>query len=422
LTTPSQFDPERSTDVLVIGGGMAGLSCADHLGRLGLSVLVLEKNPAVGGQALHFFCKATEVCEKCNYCLLEERLTAVAENPRVEILTRASLDQAEPVSGGGYAVRIRQEAPYIDPARCTTCGRCYEVCPAVDEGAITRGLPAVVSHPLYTIHREACLYFRDPQAHRCREACPEGAIDLDRPPVEKSLQVRAVVLATGYAPFDPRVKSRLGYGELPNVVTALELEQMIRVQGDLLRPSDRQRPVRVAFLQCVGSRDLTLGNLFCSRICCGYALRMSKAMRYRWPETDLTVFYMDIQNFGKDFLPAYEEARETLTLIRGIPGAVKPAPGERVAVVFQSSGGGPPREEAFDLLVLSVGLMPSPENRRWADQLGLPVNEDGFLREAGGNGLFRAGTAGGPMDLAQSAADGGRAARAVAEYLGVRPC
>jgi heterodisulfide reductase subunit A len=422
LTNRPQLEPENVKDVLVVGGGLAGLSCADHLGRLGLSVLILEKNPAVGGQALNFFCKATEVCEQCNYCLVEERLSAIAENPRVEILTRAALDQVEALSGGGYTVRMTQEAPYIDPARCSNCGRCYEICPAVDEGAITRGLPATVSHPLYTIHREACLYFRDPQAHRCREVCPEGAIDLDRPPVERSLEVRAVVLATGYTPFDPRVKSRLGYGELPNVVTAMELEQMIRLQGDLLRPSDLQRPGRVAFLQCVGTRDLTLGNLFCSRICCGYALRMSKAIRHRWPETELTVFYMDIQNFGKDFLPAYEEARESLTLIRGIPGAVKPETGERVAVVFQTVGGGPPQKEAFDLLVLSVGLMPSPQNRRWADQLGLAVNEDGFLREPEENGIFTAGTVGGPMDLAQSAADGGRAARAVADYLGVRPC
>ena len=209
---------------------------------------------------------------------------------------------------------------------------------------------------------------------------------------------------------------------MPNVITALELERMVRLDSEIRRPSDRQRPGRVAFIQCVGSRDLTLGHLFCSRICCGYALRMSKAIRHRWPDTAVTVFYMDIQNFGKEFLPAYEEARETLTLIRGIPGAVSPTPGDGVAVGFQPEGGGPPREEVFDLLVLSVGLMPSPENSRWAERLGLPLNEDGFLMGQDQGGIFTAGTAAGPMDIAQSAADGGRAARAVADYLGVQPC
>ena len=283
-------------------------------------------------------------------------------------------------------------------------------------------MPSLVSHPLYAIHREACLYFKDPQAHLCREECPEQAIDLDRQPIEFTLQVQAIVLATGYTPFDPLTKSRLGYGEVPNVITALELERMIRLAGDVRRPSDGRRPERLAFIQCVGSRDLTLDHLFCSRVCCGYALRMGKAIRHRWPEIASTVFYMDLQNFGKEFLPAYEEAREALTLIRGIPGAINPAPDGGVAVVFQPEGGGPPREEVFDLLVLSVGLMPSPENSRWAERLAIPLNEDGFLMTVGGGGIFTAGTATGPMDIAQSVADGGRAARAVADYLGVHLC
>ncbi|MBI5586044.1 MAG: CoB--CoM heterodisulfide reductase iron-sulfur subunit A family protein [Deltaproteobacteria bacterium] len=422
MTTQSQLDSERPTDVLVIGGGIAGLSCADHLGKLGLSAVVLEKQPAIGGQALNFFCKATDTCRKCNYCLVEERLTGVSENSGVEILTRAKLDQAEPLSGGGFAVTVRQEPLFIDPARCTNCGRCYEICPAAEGGAITRGLPSLVSHPLYTIHREQCLYFRDAQARICQEQCPEQAIDLDRSPLTHQFPVRAIVVATGYTPFNPLDKPRLGYGILPNVITALELERMIRLESELHRPSDRKRPARVAFIQCVGSRDLTLGHLFCSRICCGYALRMGRAIRHRWPETDLTVFYMDLQNFGKEFLPAYEEARETLTLVRGIPGAVGPAPEDRVAVVFQPEGGGAPREEVFDLLVLSVGLMPAPENRQWSERLDLPLTEDGFLRDQAGSGIFTAGTATGPMDIAQSAADGGRAARAVADYLGVRLC
>ncbi len=420
MTTRSQADHGNPPAVLIIGGGIAGLSCADHLSKMGLSVTVLEKNPAIGGQALNFFCKATDTCEKCNYCLVEERLTEVVRQPRIEILTRARLQQAEPLSDGGFMVTVDQEAAFIDPERCNNCGRCYEVCPAVDDGAILRGLPSSVTHPLYTIQRDHCLYFKDPHARLCQDNCPEQAIDLDRAPRIRRFSVQALVLATGYTPFDPRDKPRLGYGVLPNVITALELERMIRLEGDVRRPSDGSRPERLAFIQCVGSRDLTLDHLFCSRVCCGYALRMGKAMKHRWPEMDPYVFYMDLQNFGKDFIPAYEQAKDSLTLIRGIPGTVGPAEGDRIALGYQSDGGGPPQEEVFDLVVLSVGLMPAAENEQWAQKFQLPRTEDGFLKDLPEGGVFTVGTVTGPMDIAQSAADGGRAARMVADYLGVR--
>ena len=405
--------------VLVIGGGIAGLSCANHLSKLGLSPIVVEQNHFLGGQALNFFCKATDTCQKCNYCLVEEQLSEVVADPRITILTRARLDQAEPLPGGGFSVSIRQRPAFIDPARCNNCGICFQSCPAAEDGAIIKGLPSSATHPIYAIDEETCLYFKDPHARLCQNNCPEKAIDLDRRAVQHSLQVDSLVLATGYTPFNPREKPRLGYGELPNIITALELERMIRTQGDLLRPSDQRRPQRLAFIQCVGSRDRGLDHLFCSRICCGYALRMGKAIKHRWPEIESYVFYMDIQNFGKDFLPLYEEARESLTLIRSIPGSISPAPGERIALGFQAEGGGPPREEIVDLLVLSVGLMPAAVNETWKERFQIPLDEDGFLIQPEVPGLFTAGTITGPLDIAQSIAQGGQAARRVAGYLGL---
>lgn len=420
MTAQSQLDHKSSKRVLIIGGGIAGLSCADHLSKMGFSVTVVEKKPFIGGQALNFFCKATDTCEKCNYCLVEERLTEVVRQPRIEILTRSRLQQAEPLSAGGFMVTIDQEAAFIDPERCNNCGRCYEVCPAVDDGAIVKGLPSSVTHPLYTIQRADCLYFKDPHARLCQENCPEQAIDLDRPPMTHRFPVQSLVVATGFTPFDPRDKPRWGYGVLPNVITALELERMIRLDGDIRRPSDGRRPERLAFIQCVGSRDLTLDHPFCSRVCCGYTLRMGKAMKHRWPEMHPYVFYMDLQNYGKDFISAYEEAKDSLTLIRGIPGSINPAEDDRIALGYQPEGGGPPLEEVFDLVVLSVGLMPSAENEQWAQRFQLPRTGDGFLKDHPEEGIFTVGTVTGPMDIAQSAADGGRAARMVADYLGVR--
>jgi heterodisulfide reductase subunit A2 len=408
--------------VLIIGGGIAGLSCADHLSKLGLSVLVIEKNHFIGGQALNFFCKATDTCQKCNYCLVEERLSEIVHNTNITIMTQAELGKIERSVEGTYSVSIHQKPAYIDPRRCNNCGICYQTCPAMEDGAIIKGLPSSVTHPIYAIDNQACLYFKDPHARLCQASCPEKAIDLDRPSHNHSIQVQAIVIATGYTPFDPLSKSRLGYGAIPNIITAMELEKMIRVEGRVLRPSDHKRPRRLAFIQCVGSRDQEQNHLFCSRICCGYALRAGRSIKYRWPEMDLSVFYMDIQNFGKNFLPAYEAARETLTLIRAIPGSINPAPGERIALGFQADGGGPPQEAIFDLLVLSIGLMPSGNNRVWSDRFQLPLNKDGFLDQKNPLGIFPAGTTAGPMDIAQSIAHGGLTARQVAEYLGVRLC
>lgn len=406
--------------VLVIGGGIAGLTCAGHLSKLGLSVIVVEKQHFIGGQALNFFCKATDTCQKCNYCLVEERLSEIVLDPQVKILTRAKLDQSEPLSNGTFSVSITQKPDYIDPSNCNNCGICFQTCPAVEDGAIIKGLPSSATHPVYAIDEQACLYFKDSQARLCQDNCPEKAIDLERQPVRHHLEVDAIVLATGYTPFDPSTKSNLGYGQVPNIITAMELERMIRTEGQVLRPSDQKRPRRLAFIQCIGSRNRELNHLFCSRICCGYALRMGKAIKHRWPEIESTVFYMDIQNFGKEFLPLYEEARDTLTLIRGIPGSLSKASGDRVALGFQSEGGGPPRQEIFDLLVLSIGLMPAEENSAWATMFQLPLNEDGFLARKDSSGIFSAGTVTGPMDIAQSIAHGGQAAHQVAAYLGVR--
>lgn len=406
--------------MLIIGGGIAGLTCAGHLSELGLSVVVAEQKPFIGGQALNFFCKATDTCQKCNYCLVEERLTEIVRDPQVTLMTRAELDQVEPLDGGAFSVSIKQRPTYIDPARCTNCGICFQTCPAVEEGAIVQGLPSSATHPLYAIDETSCHYFKDPQARLCQDHCPEKAIDLTRQPVLHSLKVGAIVLATGYTPFDPGLKSRLGYGQLPNVITAMELERMIRTKGQVLRPSDQKSPGRLAFIQCVGSRDLGLNHVFCSRVCCGYALRMGRAIKYRWPEIESFIFYMDIQNFGKDFLPLYEDARDTLTLIRGIPGSITPAPGERISLGFQTEGGGPFRQETFDLLVLSIGLMPGKGNKNWAEAFGLPINEDGFLTPKDSPGIFTAGTVAGPMDIAQTIAHGGQTVRQVAKHLGIR--
>ena len=221
--------------------------------------------------------------------------------------------------------------------------------------------------------------------------------------------VRAVIAAAGLTPFDPAGKPKFAYGRLPGVISALELEERLRQNGlaDL--------PGRIAFIQCVGSRDKSIGRDYCSRICCGYALRLARVLRHRSPETEVVFFYMDVQTFGRDFDRWFAEVRDFVELVHGIPGEVMAGPEESLRLPFFNETSGQKEMRDFDLVVLSVGL--GPPQGGLAETLGLTVDEDGFWAE-GPQGIFPAGAACGPMDVAEARADGGRAAAATALYLG----
>ena len=215
-------------------------------------------------------------------------------------------------------------------------------------------------------------------------------------------RAEALLLATGFTPFRAEDKPQYGYGRLPNVLTGLDLEKQIKETGKVLRPSDHQPPQSIAFIQCVGSRDLHLGHPFCSQVCCGYALRMASLIRHRNPETAVTIFYMDIQNFGKDFPRFLEEARQQMRFIRAIPGDIQGGEDDRLLLTYQQDDGLPSQKETFDLVVLSIGLMPGADLIGLSQKINLPLNADGFLAKKGARfslspaeGVFFAGTVSG---------------------------
>ena len=237
-----------------------------------------------------------------------------------------------------------------------------------------------------------------------------------------SRQVDAVIVATGFKPFDPRSKP-YGYEAFSNVITNLELECMLRQSSVALRPSDNQPPDRMAFFQCVGSRDAKLGHLWCSRICCASALRLSRLIKMRRPETEISFYYIDIQTFGKEFEPFYQTVKSELRLIREIPGDIYPAENDGLKVTYYDAAKKQMHDEFFDLVVLSVGITPSEDNRSMANLLQLEIGDEGFLKSldettaAAPKGVFAAGTACGPMSIADSIASAGQAALAAAAYV-----
>jgi heterodisulfide reductase subunit A len=403
--------------VAVIGGGVTGLSAALELARFDISVDVFEKSDFAGGHAIQFACKAADRCVKCGACIVEEKLSQALQDPRIRILTGSRIEKISKAER--FSIDLNQKAEYIDAGKCTSCGVCSAQCP--QDGAVIAGVSKSHS-PFYAIQEDKCRYLADKSCTRCQDACPETAITLDATATAISREADAVVLATGFSLFDPKNKP-YGYGTFQNVVTNLELEGIVRREGCALKPSDGRPANSVAFIQCVGSRDAKLNHLWCSKICCGSALRMAQLIKARQPQTQISFFYIDVQTFGSDFQAFYRQVQGDVHMVRAIPGDVFQSEGGRLKITCVDNQTHDTVQEIFDLVVLSVGLQPCEQNIEVIKQLKLNVGDDGFVDPSTANGdeisggVFAAGTVAGPMSIADSIASAGDAALQVIKYL-----
>ncbi|MGD8561324.1 MAG: FAD-dependent oxidoreductase [Desulfarculaceae bacterium] len=398
---------------LVLGGGIAGVTAALSLARAGVGVDLVEKDDFIGGYAASLACKALDQCQKCNGCLAEARLRQALVHADIKIHRRATLASLSQ-QGRGFKAMLTQQPAYIDPAECTLCGLCLQECPMAEEGAIRRS-PLPFDQTRLAIDPEVCLYFKDRKSTLCRDVCPEEAIDFRQEPRELVLEADVLVLATGYRPYAAQKRERLAYGRVPNVITGMELEAMLRRHGRVLRPSDGIEPRRVAFIQCVGSRDRQ-GHNYCSRVCCAYGLRLGRTLRHRFG-AEVSIFYMDWQSFGHDFDRFLDQAREELELIRAMPYDVSRGQDGEVKLSYQAQAGQALETRAYDLLVLCVGITPGEDNAGLAQTMDTGLNQHGFLLSSPSRGVFVAGTAGRPLDVAETVAQAGRAAQEALHYL-----
>ncbi len=405
--------------VLVIGGGVAGLTVASDLADLDIDVEIVEQSDFPGGHAIQYTCKATDQCVKCGACMVEEKLDRVVQNPKIKLMAGARVQEVS--KSKDFSVTLLKKPVFIDPEKCSNCGLCFEKCP--ENGAVTKGFSK--NHtPFYAISSEKCLYLKDQSCTVCREACPEGAIDLDAGEMTEPTHANAVILATGFTPFNP-VSKPYGYGKFENVITNLEMERMLRTDGRALKPSNGVEAGSIAFIQCVGSRDAKLNHLWCSKVCCGSALRMAGLVKARQPEIQVTFFYMDVQTFGRDFDEFYAKIRKDVRLIRAIPGDIYPAVNDQLRVTFLDNTSSETFQEEFDLVVLSVGMTPCQGIQETTETLKLQLAETGFVEQAdkGGltseKGIFTAGSVTGPMSIPESIASAGKTAFEVAKYLGL---
>ena len=388
----------QSKKVMVIGGGIAGLTAAWELAGLGAEVALVEKADYLGGHAIQYACKATDECKQCGACAVESMLKKVVNAPAISV--HLATEVAGVNKNGNFKVSLKK-ADVAKKAKACEAG--YDADPT--------GCSAVKGYSL----NNAKFYKAD------------GSLDPATTGSADALEVDAVVVATGFTPFDANIKSTYRYSELQNVITGIDLETCKRVNGQVLRPSDGKPPKKVAFIQCVGSRDERLGNLWCSHVCCPYALRTAQSMKYKDPELDVTIFYMDIQNTGNDFPVFYQQCKNDLKFVRTIPVDMYLTEDDKIRTRFMAGEDSSEAvEDVFDMVVLSVGIMPGTDNQALAEMVGAPLTSDGFFASAdklnrsttSQDGVFLAGTASGPKTIAESIVQAGQSAGEVMKYLG----
>ncbi|MEW5947772.1 MAG: CoB--CoM heterodisulfide reductase iron-sulfur subunit A family protein [bacterium] len=406
------YKPERDgKGILVVGGGVSGITTALEAAETGFSVTIIEKEPSLGGRVARMSQYFPKLCPPT--CGLEINLRRIKSNPGITVHTLARL---ESIAGGpgNYTARVRMEPRYVNE-KCTSCGRCADACGAEIPNDFNYGLDR--RKAAYLPHEMAypALYVLDPSiigtgdADRCRDACAYGAIDLDMKPVTVEIPAAAVVYATGWTPYDAGKLESLSYGKHPDVITNVEMERLAAPNGPtggkILRPSDRKEVSSVAFVQCAGSRDENHLE-FCSAVCCSASLKQCTYVRENNPDARIYVFYIDIRTPGRleDFLNRVR-ADEKTTLVRGKVAKVVPAPdGGALAVEAEDTATGDKTRATVDLVVLATGMKPASEGLPLPG--GVSLDSNGFLpSDPGRKGIYSAGCLKRPADVASCVQD-----------------
>lgn len=437
------MDEKKSDSALVIGAGIAGIKASLDLAEQGFRVVLCDRKDYAGGALLQLdqwfpddhcgMCKVLPVFSRdavSQYCLRRGLV-----HPNITVLAGTDVVNVDG-EAGRFTATLRTESAGIRADLCIGCGKCAEVCPVEVDAEFNRGMTkrkaAYLPNPLslsktYRIDRRQCT-----RCGACVEVCPTRAVDLSFPDEEQELAAGAIILATGFEEFDAAAASQYGYGRFPNVITGLDLERMLSgsgpTGGELVRPSDRQRPKSVAFLQCVGSR--TLSRHYCSSACCMIALKEAMMVKKAHPDTDVCIFFMDLRAFGKGYHRYYDKARDELGIrfIRcRVPRVMQNFKTKEVAFQAVSDHNGIIKEN-FDLVVLSAGQSPSGRLGAVAGLLGLELTPSGFCRTGGFSpvasdrvGIFVCGSASGPKDIADSLSEASAAAAQATLLLSPAP-
>ncbi len=409
-------------DVMVVGGGISGIQASLDLAETGFKVYLVEKSPAIGGKMAQL--DKTFPTNDCSMCIESPKFIECNRNPNIEILTYTEVDRVEG-KAGDFKVTLIKKPRYIIEDECRGCTICTEYCPVKVPDKYNQNLSLskcahIYFHqavPLVTyIDPDTCLFLQDEKCNICVGVCKNNAIDLHQKEEKVEVEVGAIILSPGYEIFDPKLRGDYGYGKMENVITSLDFERILcstgPYEGEMRRPSDGQHPKNMAWIQCVGSRQVIPGgNSYCSAVCCTYTQKQVILAKDHDSEIEATIFHNDIRSFGKDFERFYQRTEDLpgVRFIRSYVSIGKELPESKNVTIKYSTADDGVKEEEFDLVVLSVGLNPPDDVEELAEKFGIELNSHGFCKtnpvnpiETSRPGIFVSGAFHEPIDIPES--------------------
>jgi len=421
---------EIYVDTLVVGGGIAGMQASLDLADQGYQVALVERAPSIGGKMIGLS-KVFPTLDCCS-CITTPKMAAVAHHVNIQLLTYCEVESVTR-DGSGFIAEVTQKPRYVVEDDCTGCRSCEHVCPLDlpdEDNEFGRTGHRVIYVPFATavpqkamIDIDYCIF-----CGKCIKACPADCIDFAQTSQTLRVEARSIILATGFELTPYNAKKQYGAGNLRNVIDGMMMERLLAPTGPygrVLRPSDGKVPDSIAYIQCAGSRDETLGVSYCSRVCCMYAVKQAMLISGALPLADITIYYMDIRTFGKGYEQFYQNAKAMgIEFIKGKVGRIvedeEQNPVVRLELFDEESR---ITENRHDLVVLSVGMLPGYDTQ---PIYGVASAADGFVQIPDSNvaptvtdqeGIFVTGTAGGPMDIVDSIMTAGAAAAEASAYM-----
>jgi heterodisulfide reductase subunit A len=422
---------EKIGAVLIVGAGIGGSQAALDLADSGYKVHLVESTTSIGGAMAQL--DKTFPTNDCAICIVSPKLVEAGRHPNINIKINSEIKKFSG-EAGNFTVDLIEHSLYIDPKKCTGCGVCGQECPVEAIDFFNEGLAKYkatsVKYPqavplVYAINKEYCI-----GCGICKGVCKAKAIDYEFKDKNTQLNIGAVILAIGFDEFKPDHLKYYGYGKYKNVVTSIQFERILSASGPyaglVLRPSDGSTPKKVAFLQCVGSRDPHFGQEYCSSVCCMYTAKEAVIAREHMEGLEATIFSMDIRAFGKEFDKYINRAQNEygVRYIRSRISSIEEVPGTKDLKLIYEAEDGNITEEIFNMVVLSVGLNPPKDAKKIADIFGIELNEYGFLKtkslssiETSSPGVYVCGACSSPKDIPETVIEASAAAGKVNTIL-----
>ncbi|MFA6011900.1 MAG: CoB--CoM heterodisulfide reductase iron-sulfur subunit A family protein [Desulfobacteraceae bacterium] len=413
-----------SASILVVGGGISGLTTTLEAAEAGQEVLLVEKNPYLGGRVIQLNQYFPKLCPPT--CGLEINFRRIRDSKKIKVLTMTEVVKVEGAPGN-YDVTLKISPRYVNE-NCTACGACADACESEIDNEFNFGmnrskaayLPCEMAFPArYVISSE----IGADDKKRCEEACKYKAVDFSMEAKTLTVKVKSVVWATGWKPYDATKIDNLGFGRHQNIITNMMLERMASLNGPtagkILRPSDDKAPKTIAFVQCAGSRDEN--HLpYCSYICCLASLKHATYVREQYPDAEMTIYYIDIRTPGQKYEKFYNKLKEDkkVSFVKGKVAAVAEGDNGNITVTAEDAVTGEKINQTVDLVVLATGMEPTMASDK--PQADLKFNEDGFIvNDFKKGGMFAAGCANKPADVMSSNQNAtGMALKAIQTVLG----